>query len=201
MIIQLRGTSGSGKTYTARSFMECYAPDIQICDIGGKTVAHCVYWEMQPVYLLGSYKNVCGGCDSISSQDMVCSLVRHFSQFGHVIFEGLIMSHLYARYAALADEMSEAGDVFTFAFMDTPLELCLERIVQRRITKGNYKELNPDNTIGKYESTHAVAEKLRKAGYNVVWINHKKTPVTQLISLLHKDNIPFEQSYREESFR
>ena len=200
MVINLRGTSGSGKTHTARSFMEAHAPDIQILD-SGKTVAHCVYWRMQPVYLIGSYKNVCGGCDSITSQDMVCSLVRHFSQFGHVIFEGLLMSHLYARYVDLYNELTEHEEPFVFAFMDTPIETCIERIIQRRLAKGNMKELNTANTISKHESTQGVAKKFKQQGFDVRFINHKRDPVQQLVEILAEGSVSFEDSYREESFR
>lgn len=203
MIINIRGTSGSGKTHTVRSFMEHYGPDSVVKDDKGKTVAHCVYMDMMPVYLIGSYENVCGGCDSIATQDMACSLVRHFSQFGHVIFEGLLMSHLYARYVALYKEMTQEYFVpFVFAFMDTPLELCLERVQQRRLDKGNTKPFNPGNTIGKYNSVLTVIDKFKADGLDVQFIKHKRNPVDQLLKIFNQyDSLAFANSYREESFR
>ena len=94
MIINIRGTSGSGKTYTVRSFMNKYQPESVIMYDSKMVAAHCVYYNMIPVYVIGSYKNVCGGCDAIPTQDMACSLVRHFAQFGHVLFEGLLMKRV-----------------------------------------------------------------------------------------------------------
>lgn len=108
MIINIRGTSGSGKTYTAENFMDyCGQVRTMVYNDDKKIVATLVHYDMVPVYFIGAYINACGGCDTISTQDMACSLVRHFSQFGHVIFEGLLMSHLFARYAALWKELSK----------------------------------------------------------------------------------------------
>ena len=205
MIINVRGTSGSGKTYTVRSFMEAYGPDHTIADREGKVVAHCIYYKMMPVFFIGSYKNICGGCDAIPTQDLACSYVRHFSLYGHVIFEGLLMSHLYARYAALYKELTqEYNTPFTFAFMDTPLELCLERVKARRLEKGNTKEFNPANTIGKYNSVLTVIEKFKEDQFDVRFINHIASPVKQLARILDRDTSydpDMRNTYRVESFR
>ena len=182
--------------------MEYCAPDIIIYNEEGKPVAHCVYYNMMPVYFIGSYANVCGGCDSISTQDMICSLVRHFSQFGHVIFEGLLMSHIYSRYAALYEELAGFGIPFVFAFVDTPLDVCIERVKQRRLDKGNTKEFNTDNTVYKYDATWKSMKKFDVVGMKTCIIKHKKDPIAQIIKLLAMDGgLEFLNSYREESFR
>ena len=202
MIINIRGTSGSGKTYTVKSFMEFYGPDSVIMLDEKRVAAHCVYYRMMPVYFIGSYRNVCGGCDAIPTQDLACSLVRFFSQFGHVVFEGLLMSHLYARYTALHKELVEAGEKFVIAYMDTPLDLCIERVKQRRLEKGNTKELDPQNTISHYNSTLKTWGKFEKDGVDLRWVKHKRNPVSQLAKMLDEEQeITFDANYREESFR
>jgi len=202
MIINVRGTSGSGKTYTVRKFMDFYGPSTMINDNDGKPIAHVIFYNMMPVYFIGSYANVCGGCDNVPTQDMICSLVRHFSQFGHVIFEGLIMSHSYARYAALWKELTELCIPFIFAYMDTSLQDCLERVKQRRLDKGNTKEFNPQNTISAYDSIWGTMKKFQDAGVDTTIIKHKKDPIMQIINLLDKDKeLRFDYSYREEKFR
>jgi len=168
----------------------------------GKVIAEMCHHDMIPVYFIGAYTNVCGGCDTIPTQDMACSLVRHFSQFGHVIFEGLLMSHLFARYAALYEELCEENNIpFIFAYMDTPLEICIERVKERRLEKGNTKELNPQNTISHYHATWKTFEKFDDAGIGVSIIRHKRNPVKELEILLLCDDLSFDNSYREESFR
>jgi len=201
MIINIRGTSGSGKTHTARSFMDYCSPDIIVYGEEDKPVAHCVFWDMMPVYFIGSYANVCGGCDNIQTQDMICSYVRHFSQFGHVIFEGLLMSHTFSRYAALWKELTDYGIPFVFAYMDTPLELCLERIRQRRLAKGNTKPLNTANTENGFRTTWMTMDKFKAAGIDTIIIKHKKDPVQQIINILDSDkDMRFEYSYKEQKF-
>ena len=203
MIINIRGTSGSGKTHTVRSFMEAYGPSLEIFgEDKNKPIAHLVHYDMVPVYFIGSYRNVCGGCDSISTQDMACSLVRHFSNFGHVVFEGLLMSHLFARYQALYEELSGYEIPFVFAYMDTPLKLCLERVQQRRTDKGNDKELDPKNTISHYDATLKTMEKFKEVNAPVDWIDHTKDPIEEMKRFLDEDsNYLFKWSYREESFK
>ena len=203
MIINIRGTSGSGKTHTARSFLDHYSPNLEIMDSSGKLVAHAVSYKTLPVYLIGSYRNICGGCDAVPDQDTVCGLVRHFSQFGHVIFEGLLISHLYARYKALYDELFGKFNIpFVYAYMDTPLELCIERVKSRRLAKGNSKPFNPENTISHYHATWKTYEKFRQDGVETIKIHHLYDPLEQIEGLLGRDPyMDFENSYVEESFR
>jgi len=165
-----------------------------------KVIAHCCHYMMQPVYTIGNYSGAaCGGCDTVKTQNLVCSLVRHFAQFGHVIFEGLIMSHLYARYVALSNELKDCGEHMVFLYLDTPIELCLDRIKQRRLDVGNTKLLNPANTIGKHESIRKCYAKMEDAGMDVRWLHHDGNVMGQLLTLL--DEWSFCNSYKNQSFR
>lgn len=186
MIINIRGTSGSGKTYTVRSFMESINPDIKVMD-DDKILAHVAFYNMVPVYFIGKYDNVCGGCDTIHTQDEVCNRVRYFSQFGHVIFEGLLISHSFMRYYSLMQEMKKIGIPMVIARMDTPLEICLERVMQRRLDKGNDKELNPANTMSTFNSCQKLDTNFAEVGVTVRLIKHKRDPVAQVASILDED--------------
>jgi ABC-type dipeptide/oligopeptide/nickel transport system ATPase component len=198
MIINIRGTSGSGKTHTARSFMTAYQPETIVYMADGKVAAHCVYYKMMPMYVIGSYKNVCGGCDTIPTQDLVCSLVRHFSQLGHVIFEGLLISHSLNRYAELWKELTGIGIPFVFAYMSTPLDICLERVKQRRLAKGNTKELNPYNTTNTFKEAWQTKDRYEAIGIDTCIIDYEKDPVKQIRKLIARDSdLSFENSYRE----
>ena len=201
MIINVRGTSGSGKTHTVRSFKDKYGPDLIVYDADGKVAAHVIMYKMVPVFFIGKYTNVCGGCDTIKTQDMVCNLVRHFSLFGHVIFEGLLISHSFQRYYDLYTEMTGLGVPFVFAMMDTPLEVCLDRVRSRRLAKGNEKELNTKNTEGTYYSTLSTAEKFEEMGVTTRIINHKKDPARWIEKVLDEDReYAFENSVRQERY-
>lgn len=210
MIINIRGTSGSGKTYAVRRLVEelVRPPVSHLRDVywktktGHKIIAQVVHTDLIPIYVIGNYSaNVCGGCDGITSQNMVCSLVRHFSQFGHVIFEGLILSHLYARYVALDGELTGVGERYVWAFLDTPLETCLERVQQRRDARGDDRPFNPDNTIGKYESIIKCRAKVEELGREVITLEYENTTAQLMQLLIDDDQFDFSNSYREESFR
>jgi hypothetical protein len=201
MILNVRGTSGSGKTFTVRSFKDKYGPDLIIPGVDGRTAAHVVNYNMVPVFFIGGYANICGGCDNVKTQDLVCSYVRHFSQFGHVIFEGLLISHSFMRYYELYKELTGYGIPFVFARMDTPLEICLDRVRQRRLAKGNEKELNTKNTEGTYQSTISTVEKFEEVGVETRLIKHKKDPILQIENILNEDKgFLFKNSFREERF-
>jgi len=204
MIINLRGTSGSGKTYAVKEFLYKNAPYYHIMGAGSKKpVAHLVFMDMMPVYAIGSYENVCGGCDTVPTQDMICGLVRHFSQFGHVLFEGLLMSHLWARYKALCEELTGCGEKYVWLFLDTPIEICLDRVDLRRALRGVDKPLNPHNTISKHQSTWKVADKAKQAGFDVRWLKYDAKPEFVLADILRQDDGvgTWETNFRKESFR
>lgn len=210
MILNIRGTSGSGKTHLVRELMAAMAGVTPIpgdSQIGGlathypknknsKAIGYAGAYTYPDkiahhVGIVGRYETACGGCDTIKTQDEICDRVRAFATRGDVIFEGLLVSVLYERYAKLCEELSatrrrvEAGQEkvlgrpsdllppFIFAFLDTPEELCVERVKARRIAAGNETPLNEANTRDKWSICQRVAEKLTEAGHPVVWLNHE----------------------------
>lgn len=167
-VINVRGTSGSGKSTVVRGIMakgvvtvigEDKKPDGYIVKIPDIDI---------PVYIVGPYTTACGGCDQISTQDEICDRIRIYSKMGHVLVEGLLMSHSFARYAALDRELKQDGVDCIWAFLDTPLDVCLDRVrarrEERRLAKGGeFKELNVKNTTDKWNDNQEVYQKFRKA--------------------------------------
>lgn len=190
MIINIRGTSGSGKTTVVRGLMAAAQTEQLFADDSRGNLFGPVHPEAyalhgissRPTYLIGSYEQVCGGCDSISTQDGICDRVRKYAALGHVVFEGLLLSHLYGRYEALDREL---GQPYVWAFLDTPLEVCLDRVRARRIARGVTKELNPTNTTQKWGDMRRVAAKAKHAELDVRWLDHNKA-VEEVLSWLRK---------------
>ena len=207
MIINIRGTSGSGKTYAIRALMkslEQYGTQSVIYRDNGKIMAHCCFYKAQPVYILGDYQSGdCGGCDRFKEdmQNYICSLVRHFSMFGHVVFEGLIISHIYSRYVALDAEMREAGDKCVWLFMDTPLDVCKSNVANRRAAHRTKRALDITNTEHKFADTNRCYEKMLKAGMDARILHYGDNMASQLLRVLDEDYIPLSASYRKDSFR
>lgn len=93
MIINIRGTSGSGKSHLVRSVMDLY----------GLRTKFFVENRKQPIgytahrrtsgrnlSVLGHYETACGGCDTIPSLDQIFSRAMKAHGEHDVLFEGLI---------------------------------------------------------------------------------------------------------------
>lgn len=165
MILNIRGTSGSGKTTLIRKFFElCDSKEtIQPADSKKPKGYKCSY-KGETVFVVGSYENVCGGCDTVSTQDEIQQLIEDYAFDGHVLFEGLFISHIYGRYA----EMAKADpNNFVFIMLETPFDTCMEHIKQRREASGKSTVLKDsvyNNARKTYESTYRIRNKLTNDG-------------------------------------
>ena len=147
-IIKLHGTSGSGKTTIARELMKQADLVRTILNPASrKPEAYEVRWLYKnPLFILGPYTTTCGGLDSLSDVDDHIRLLNEYGDKGHVFYEGLLGSEYYGRIGKVSEQF---GDRHIFAFLDTPIEVCLERVQARRLARGNTKPLNPANTVGR----------------------------------------------------
>lgn len=168
-VVNVRGTSGSGKSTVVRGIMTMGV----VTPIGDNEKKPDGYIVQMPgfdthVYVVGPYTTACGGCDQIATQDEICDRIRAYSKMGHVLVEGLLMSHSFARYAALDRELDQDGVHCVWAFLDTPLDVCLDRVRARREERraakgGEFKELNVKNTTDKWNDNQEVYQKFLKA--------------------------------------
>jgi len=180
-VINVRGTSGSGKTTVARGQMTMGDVIPLPGDEGTakKPEAYSIATQGKPLlYLIGSYENVCGGCDGVPTQDEICRRVRKYAPMGDVLMEGLLMSHLFSRYRDLDRELHAQGIPFIWAFLDTPLEVCLDRVQARRNARfalkgGVQKPFNPKNTIDKWHDMRSVYGKAIDAGLDARWVPYE----------------------------
>lgn len=159
MIIQLRGTSGSGKTTAMRKVMT---------DLGHWQAIHAPE-RKQPLYyfcralphvlVLGHYEAACGGCDNIGSAAKVYELAAgfHSAEPGRVILcEGLLLSEDTKWSLQMPD--------LRVIFLTTPVERCLENIRKRRAAAGNEKPLSESNTRNRVATIERARLKLSEAG-------------------------------------
>jgi hypothetical protein len=180
MIINIRGASGAGKTTVVRGITAGLELKPLNWTGGNKPDGYVVEGvSREPLFLLGSYENNCGGCDAIKTQDLVCDGVRRLSKFGHVIFEGLLVGKISQRYHDLSVEL---GGI-KFLFLDTPLEVCLERVRGRRAERGDGRPFNTTNTESAHKQCARSYELLKIAGSDVAWLDHRE-PVAVIKQLL-----------------
>lgn len=168
MIIQIRGTSGSGKSTIIRNLL----------DLGAKTSFRVPGRRQPQGYLVaareaaignfcvpGHYETACGGCDTLPGYDTTFSLVRQSLQYApKVIFEGLLVSEEVRRTIELHEDLP--GDLRVL-FLNTPVEVCLESIRARRAARGDDRPLKEDNTRNRIPTIERACEKLREAGVEV----------------------------------
>ena len=186
MVIDIRGTHGSGKSWLMHQLISYGADEVTgTCHYTHKDKVLGYVLPDWDAFILGKYSNVCGGCDQIGSADEVVRRIREFSeQYTHIILEGILVAHTYQRYADLAVEMQDYG--YIFCFLDTPLETCIERVKQRRANAGNDKPLNPANIIKDYRNIWTtVRHKVYAAGLNAIDVPHTD-PLGPIIDLLDK---------------
>lgn len=162
MIINPRGTSGSGKTWLVR----------QICDLYGwkrRQMFHQqgrrqpLYYRLKhpgdglDLYVLGHYETACGGCDTIPKLDEIYRHIDILARYGDVLYEGLLVSAEFNRAADLADH----HDLVVLE-LSTPLERCLENVNARRAARGKEEPVNPKNTESKHRGVTRTCERLRE---------------------------------------
>lgn len=184
MIVNIRGTSGSGKTFAVRKVMEraksstkMYACIEGVTQNGSRPDGHMLIIPglKRPVAVIGDYSSAeCGGCDKIKTQMEAETLVRHANRLNyHVLFEGLLITHIYRRWADLCEEDI---DNFMFLGLSTPVNTCIERVTERRTRKGNNNPLNPANTIKMYDDLVRVASKCEHDGLPFMWVAGDDAP-------------------------
>lgn len=126
MIIQIRGTSGSGKTTVMREVMEKIQPLKPVFVNGRKRP---LYYEnkRRGIVVLGHYEIDCGGCDTIGSAPKVYDLLQTL-KFNVALTEGLLWSEDVKWSVALQSTPIEVR----VYFLITDAEECLRRVTARQ---------------------------------------------------------------------
>lgn len=189
MILDIRGTHGSGKSHIPIKLLrDFYNEKITgLCYPGTKheqKKGHLGYYiEELELAILGKYETDCGGCDGIKTADEVCRRVRLFAtDYENVLLEGILVAHTFKRYHELAEELQDCD--YRFLFLNTPKNKCIKRVLRRRKRKGNTKEFNTTNLEHDFKQiTTNVYNKMCQAGHNVHILQHK-TSVSDVLEHL-----------------
>lgn len=199
MIINLRGTSGSGKSTIVRKVMGHYPARVGMPGVNRRMPLYylCTPDQGSQLAVLGHYESACGGCDTISGWDFTINLVRSLHNQGYdVLFEGLILSGEVKRTLKLHTD----GLPLKIVSLNTPIEECIESVLARRTEQWELRsakaqaagkppikplrEFNPKNTINKMDCIVKSVAKLKDAGVDVFWGNREECLDTILKELL-----------------
>lgn len=182
MIIQVRGTSGSGKSTVVAGLVHSWNPRWRVpVRIEGRKQP-LGYWlerkARHPIAVPGHYETACGGCDTLPTQAMVFDLIRRSmietktqSAAAHVVFEGLLASEEVRRTVALHED--HPGQLRVLQ-LDTNVEECIRAIKQRRAERGDDRPLKEDNTRNRVGVINRACERLRAAGVDVRLVSREQ---------------------------
>jgi hypothetical protein len=146
---------------------------------------HCLLPNKQTLFVLGDYTNACGGADGIQPYSAIWPRVADAAAvFDHVMFEGALISTTYGSIGQAADAY---GADFVFAFLDTPLDVCVARVNQRRAAAGKPPLRDTKSIDSKWVTISRLYDKLSAGA--IVTANRNVTisyltPAKDLLKLL-----------------
>lgn len=141
MIIQIRGTSGSGKSTAMREVWKRLPGFERRCPFFQEGRRQPLYYVTGNVVILGHYEVDGGGCDNVGSAAKVYELIQKVqSEFPDkvILCEGLLLSE-DTKWSQLLTDLH-------VIYLTTPIETCISQIKSRRLKAGNEKPLNESNT-------------------------------------------------------
>ncbi|GAG56093.1 unnamed protein product [marine sediment metagenome] len=167
MIIDIRGSHGSGKSHIVHSILH---NKVQHSILRDDLLVGIFVPELS-LAILGDYSVNCGGCDQIRTADEICQRVREFAgmkEVKHVLLEGILVAHTFQRYSDLANEMDE----YVFCFIEVPLVECVRRVRARRVERGKKPDFDLFHITADHKRIHQrLPTKFIEAGHRVVYID------------------------------
>lgn len=169
--INVRGCNGSGKTTLLRSLVksitdaESYLTRVAVPDHPDIpfTILKTARVAILGDYTAASAKSTTAGCDRVKTQDATKRALekcRGFYPVDLVIFEGVVVSTIYGPWKDWAHQ----NGGMAWAFLDTPLDVCLRRIQERN----GGKPIQEDQVADKHRTIARVRGKAIADGLGVV---------------------------------
>lgn len=188
MIVKIAGNNGSGKSTLIRALMKIW--DFEPVLISPEKpkileyIAKPKSGHFKKIVVLGDYRSACGGMDGVSDQAIRVAMVKKWcdDRTALVFAEGVLFSSTYGELGVLS-EVSKVP--WVYAFMDTPFELCVQRVMERRAVKGNVKEFNPEHRMRRRERELYLLRRRVETSQHIVYIiKGTQTPATAAKNLM-----------------
>ena len=171
MIINIAGTSGSGKSHLIRAFMTWAKEQ------GGKinplteelrklpSGYDVTFKKRKPIHIIGPYEKAdTAGCDVLRNIEVAYSYIHDAYDAGKdVIFEGLFMMNM-----TRGPQMVEKYDHMYIIHFTDPLATCIASINSRREARGEGPLLKKENTVGNFKRANNYADRMAAAGASVI---------------------------------
>lgn len=157
MIIQIRGTSGSGKSTVMQTVMRAFPVGCTRWEpkmVEGRK--RPLYYRRGNVIVLGHYEIACGGCDTIGSVPQVFAELAKLPPDKTVLCEGLLLSE-----DVIWSVKANADNVVKCLFLTTPVAECLRRVDARQKEAGR-TPTDPARVVRKLSKRVETIERARK---------------------------------------
>jgi hypothetical protein len=164
VIVQIRATMGAGKSTLVRHLLREHEA-AQVYD--------GVWLCEGSLYVLGKYNldgvSPGGGGDKLYGPELV-RLMRHYSQYGHVLHEGARAACQFPRGEWLDETLALRERGLVWALLAPPFETCIQRIHQRRVERNRKvgDPLNVKRQQDNYRYVRAYVERGAAAGIRTV---------------------------------
>lgn len=174
MIVNIRGTNGSGKSSIPMSMLD--DPDMKIIQkpYKGKMKNILTIFPKYGWVALGSYLIKTGGLDQFNDNDMVRKVfwyaLKHYGKDWNILMEGSIASTLYNTYAELFKGAREKYPDIELQIVSLvpSFDTCVERVYKRN----GGKTIKLDPVMTKYKAVKRTHERFLEDGLNSwIWDN------------------------------
>jgi hypothetical protein len=193
IVINIRGTNGAGKTTLAKAFLppnlrgDSHGGPVDLNWYSSPTKrdplrqlrveGYVRHDEDEPtIAVVGPYRTATGGLDNVPSFAVQQAAILYalgegsntysqvFREVDAVIAEGVLASTVYGSWGEFAATVKDLGHQFAFCYLQTPLDICFDRIRQRQEASGKVKEIKRDLVADKFKAIAATRAKALAAG-------------------------------------
>ena len=172
--LNIRGPNGAGKTTLAKKFVGDFDALVELTayrdrKTGSRKIVTGILNADHNSVIVGRYTDHGGGLDTIPTFDVQHDAIRGglaLPEVDTVIAEGILVSTQIGCWKPFAEELREAGHRVVWAFLDVPLEVCFERIEQRREAhRARKSPFKRDQVEAKWHKNNSLFEELKDADW------------------------------------
>lgn len=187
LVFNIRGTNGAGKTTLARRFLPSNLDGgkdgwpVELNSYPSPTkkdpdrtkrvegyMRHLDY-NLDDVVVVGPYRTATGGLDNVPSfhiqQQAIAYAIDNLAA-DFVIAEGVLASTVYGSWGEFATMLKYGHNrnPFAFCYLQTPLDVCFERIKMRQEKSGKVKEIKRELVADKFKAIQSTRLKALAEG-------------------------------------
>jgi uridine kinase len=178
MLVNIRGTNGSGKSTVPKIMYDKYH---EVVSVRGDYKQPKITLFPRHMWLaLGVYHNKTGGLDTLKNNAITAETLHYaWTEYPDydIIMEGIIASTIFTTYQAMFLDYQvkvELGEINSRKILIMnympPVEVCIDRVYERNEGKG----VKEDAIISKWKTVERNHHKFLQAGLNSIKVNTAK---------------------------